>query len=201
MMTCDSCKNKKLIGNICGCDGVAHSSCYEPIQDEVVKMTDNTEDIRSIQNIENKYGLVLFRMALSHIVDVGWSNLNNEAIDECIQQIMAQGEKDKADGKVTFMTPEFQCNILRCAAELTQFSIWTLFAYIKKHVVVGTESETKKPDAAICPVCGSDVEYGGGEVEDCDYVYKWTCDDCGAYGRDYYDMVFSESIVDGGDDG
>ena len=31
---------------------------------------------------------------------------------------------------------EFQCDVLRCAAELTAFSICTLFAYIKKYVVV-----------------------------------------------------------------
>ena len=54
---------------------------------------------------------------------------------------MAQGEADKENGKVSIMTPEFQCNILRCAAELGKYSPWTLFAYIKEHVVVGTESD------------------------------------------------------------
>jgi Zn finger protein HypA/HybF involved in hydrogenase expression len=162
-------------------------------------MTDKTDDIRSIQNIENKYGLVLFRMGLSHVMDVGWSNIDDEAVEECIKQIMAQGEKDKADGKVTFMTPEFQCNILRCAAELARLSPWTLFAYIKKHVVIGAENETEKPEAGNCPICGSDdLEYDGFLVEDSDGIYKWECSQCGAYGREYYDMTFSESIVDGG---
>lgn len=26
---CETCKNKKLIGKLCGCDGIAHKSCYE----------------------------------------------------------------------------------------------------------------------------------------------------------------------------
>lgn len=94
------------------------------------------ENLKEIRNIENKYGLVLFRMGLSHLVDVGHRNLTDENVEESVQQIMTQGEKDKANGKIPVMTPEFQCEILRCAAELAQFSIWTLFAYIKKHVEV-----------------------------------------------------------------
>lgn len=94
------------------------------------------EHLKEIRNIENKYGLVLFRMGLSHLVDVGHRNLTDENVEESVQEIMAQGEEDKADGKIPVMTPEFQCEILRCAAELAQFSIWTLFAYIKKHVEV-----------------------------------------------------------------
>ena len=171
-MTCDLCKNKKLIGNMCGCDGVAHSSCYEPIRKEPVKISEKEQDIQSIQNIENKYGLVLFRMGLTHLVDIGHRNLGDAEVEAGITQIMAQGAEDKADGKIPIMTPEFQCNILRCSAELARFSIWTLFTYIKEHIVVGTESETKKRDAGTCPTCESDVEYGGGEVEDSDYVYK-----------------------------
>jgi hypothetical protein len=94
------------------------------------------EKLKEIRNIEDKYGLVLFRMGLSHLVEVGHRNLDEASIEEGIKQIMAQGEKDKASGKISIMKPEFQCEILRCAAELSMFSIWTLFAYIKKHVVV-----------------------------------------------------------------
>ena len=95
------------------------------------------------------------------------------------------------------MTPQFQCEILRCAAELAQFSPWTLFGYIKKYVVVETENEARKPDAAICPACGGELDYKDGAVEDAAYVYKWKCGECGSYGRDYYEMTFNESIIDG----
>ena len=160
-------------------------------------MIDKMEDIQSIRNIENKYGLVLFRMALTHLVDTGHRNFGEAEVEESIAQIMSQGEKDKDNGKIPIMTPEFKCEVLRCAAELAKFSPWTLFAYIKEHVVVGTASETQKHDAGACPVCGSEVEYGDGQVDENDYVYRWTCEECGAYGREYYDMKFSEIIVDG----
>ena len=94
------------------------------------------EDIQAIRNLEDKYGLILFRMGLSHLVDVGHRNLGDDEVAVCMAQIMAQEKADKADGKVSFMTPEFQCDILRCAADLSKFSVWTLFAYIKKYVVI-----------------------------------------------------------------
>jgi hypothetical protein len=75
-------------------------------------------------------------MGLTHLVDVGHSNLGDEAVEDCINEIMAQGEADKVSGKISVMTPEFQCALLRCAAELAKFSPWTLFAYIKKHMAI-----------------------------------------------------------------
>lgn len=95
-----------------------------------------SNEMKEIRNIENKYGLVLFRMGLSHLVDVGHRNLTDENVRESVEQIMAQVEEDAANGKLSVMTPEFQCEIVRCAAELARFSIWTLFAYIKKYVEV-----------------------------------------------------------------
>ena len=94
------------------------------------------EKMKELQALENKYGLVIFRAGLTHMVDVGHRNLDDNSVDEWIKQIISQGELDKADGKTPIMTPKFQCEIVRCAAELVKFSIWTLFAYIKKHVVV-----------------------------------------------------------------
>ena len=94
-------------------------------------------DIQAIRDIEDSYGLVLFRMGLTHLVDAGHRNLGDDEVEEGVRQIMAQGEEDKANGTVSVMTPEYLCAVLRCAAELARFSVWTLFAYIKEHVVVG----------------------------------------------------------------
>ena len=87
------------------------------------------ENMKAITNIENKYGSVLFGMGLTHLVDAGHRNFGDEEVEEYINQIMSQG-------KTSIMSPEFQCEIIRCAAELSKFSPWTLFAYIKKHLVI-----------------------------------------------------------------
>jgi len=88
------------------------------------------EQLKQIREIENKYGLMVFRMGLTHLVDVGHRNVIGD-VDVAIRQIMAEGEN------TSIMTPELKCGILRCAAELTEYSIWTLFAYIKKYVEIG----------------------------------------------------------------
>ena len=99
-------------------------------------MMKNDDNMAEIRKIEDKYGLIMFRMALSHLVDVGHRNFGDGEVEETIAEIMTQGEKDKTDGKITVMTPEFKCDIIRCAAELSKFSIWTLFVYIKKYVII-----------------------------------------------------------------
>ena len=93
-------------------------------------------EIKAITALENKYGLVLFRMALTHLVDVGVRNLTDENVEETVKELLGKGAEDKANGVVSVMTPEFQCDIVRCAAELARFGIWDLFYYIKKHVVI-----------------------------------------------------------------
>ena len=95
--------------------------------------------MKEISAIENKYGLVLFRMGLTHLADVGVRHLTDENVEETIKRITAKGEEDQANGIITVMTAEFQCEILRCAAELANFSIWELFAYIKYHVAISNE--------------------------------------------------------------
>ena len=157
-------------------------------------MEKTAEKLKEITAIENKYGLMLFRMGLTHLVDVGVRHLDDETVEDSIKQISAKGEEDKSNGVIQVMTPEFQCDIIRCAAELAKFSIWDLFLYIKECVTIGT----KQHDAGTCPNCGNgDLKYRGGTVEGIDnYFYNWTCEECGAFGRECYDMVFSEQIID-----
>ena len=93
-------------------------------------------NLNEIKRIEDKYGLVTFRMGLTHLIDVGVRHLDDENVAECIQQIKAQCEEDGANGVIKVMSPSFECEIVRCAAELAKFQIWDLIAYIKKYVVV-----------------------------------------------------------------
>ena len=93
-------------------------------------------EMDAITAVENKYGLVLFRMGLFHLVDVGVRHLDDENVEAAIRQIISEGETDKANGVITIMTPDFKCEIVRCAAELAKIGIGDLFAYIKKHLAI-----------------------------------------------------------------
>ncbi len=86
-----------------------------------------------IRALEDKYGLPLFGMALTHLVDVGVRHLTEENVENSVRTIMDGG----VNTAKCFITPEFQCAIIRCASELAQFGIWDLFRYIKHHMVIG----------------------------------------------------------------
>lgn len=92
--------------------------------------------ITEIRAKEDKYGLMVFRMALSHVIDVGHRNFSEENVTAAIEQIKKQGDEDASNGVIKVMTPDFECAIVYCAAELAKFSIWDLLSYIKKHVTV-----------------------------------------------------------------
>jgi len=92
-----------------------------------------TQEIRAI---ENKYGAPIFKMSLAYMVNVGIRHLTDENVKEAIKQITANDEAERAGGVGFRITGEFQCEIVRCAAELSKFSVWDLFAYIKNHVFI-----------------------------------------------------------------
>lgn len=94
------------------------------------------DNIRAIKNLEDKYGLMMFRMALTHLVDVGARNMTDENVEEAFKQIRAKDEEVRVNGGFPIMTAEFQCGLVRCAAELAKCSVWDLFYYIKEYVTV-----------------------------------------------------------------
>ena len=94
------------------------------------------KSLHGIRAVEDKYGLPLFRMALTHLIDVGVRNFSSEAVDNTLKQIEEQRAKEKQEGAKPAMSTEFQCAIIRCSAELSEFSIWEIITYIKKFVHV-----------------------------------------------------------------
>ena len=98
---------------------------------------DMHDNLKEIQALESKHGPVLFGMGLTQLMDVGFNNINDDVAEEWIAQIIAKGEADKANGSHSFMTPAFQCEIIRCAVELSKYTPWTLFAYVKKYLHIG----------------------------------------------------------------
>lgn len=51
-----------------------------------------------------------------------------------------------------------------------------------------------------CPFCdGENLSWGNADVDENSYYYEYTCHDCGADGREWYDLVFSENKATKGD--
>ena len=92
-------------------------------------MDNYSESKKKIESIRNKRGEIMFRMAISHLMDVGIRHLTEENVEETCKEIM-QHDDSKA-----FMTNEFSCNLVRMAYELAQVPHTDLLVYIQRDVV------------------------------------------------------------------
>jgi len=47
-------------------------------------------------------------------------------------------------------------------------------------------------ELGVCPVCGSEcLTYECMEADETGNIYPWTCDDCGAKGKETYEVTFT----------
>lgn len=97
------------------------------------KKTDKNKSptYRMIRTIEDKYGLVVFRCGLSHLISCGAQALSDT---EEIEQAKFRIQEDTP--KNSIMTADFQCGIIDCAVELAGVETWDLFRYIQTDVAV-----------------------------------------------------------------
>ena len=83
---------------------------------------------QNINNIRRDYGEMIFRMAISHLMDVGMRNLTPELVNEAKDEIMK-----KNDSKM-FVTNELLCDVVECAGELAKIDEIYLLVYISRNV-------------------------------------------------------------------
>jgi len=98
------------------------------------------EQMTEIGEVEAKYGHFVFQMALLHLMDVGIRKLSDEeAVEECIANILAVSEVNEDDGatKTPILSPSMQSEILGCAANLAKFTPLALLGYVKANVYLG----------------------------------------------------------------
>lgn len=74
---------------------------------------------------------LLFRMAISHLMDVGIKHLTDENVTATCEDIMKQ------DDSKSFISNELQCEIVKTAAKLAVINHTHLLVYISKHVKYG----------------------------------------------------------------
>lgn len=104
---------------------------YEELnkKEEENKMNTTFKTIeKNINSIRREYGEMIFRMAISHLMDVGMRNLTPELVNEAKNEIMKQD-----DGKM-FVTNELLCNVVECAGELAKIDATYLLVYIGRNV-------------------------------------------------------------------
>ena len=83
---------------------------------------------QNINSIRRNYGEIIFRMAISHLMDVGMKNLTPELVNEAKDEIMKQ------DDRKMLVTNELLCDVVECAGELAKIDATYLLVYIGRNV-------------------------------------------------------------------
>lgn len=83
---------------------------------------------QNINNIRRDYGEMIFRMSISHLMDVGMRNLTPELVNE------AKNEITKKDDSRMFVTNKLLCDVVECAGELAKIDTTYLLVYIGRNV-------------------------------------------------------------------
>ena len=83
---------------------------------------------KNINKLRRDYGEITFRMAISHLMDVGMRNLTPELVNEAKDEIM------KKDDSKMFVTNKALCDVVECAGELAKIDETYLLVYIGRNV-------------------------------------------------------------------
>jgi len=87
-----------------------------------------------------------------------------------------------------FLIPEKACEVVQVARAFSQLKTGEFLSYASK---CGIQLESEDEDiSGICPVCGGPLLYGEDASADSDGEVGWTCQDCGATGKEAYRQVF-----------
>ena len=108
-----------------------------------------TEHKKILDKIRQKYGCkgdIIFRTAIQYIVEHGQLNFRNEKwFNSCIEQVDSKHDRAEKDGKILWITRDFEKALLECARELAQIEPYDLLIYIQREVWLG-EGEIGQPD-------------------------------------------------------
>lgn len=88
------------------------------------------------------YDEMIFRMAISHLIDVGIRHLDEENVERTCEEIQ------KEDDRKSFMTNSYKCDLVRMAGELAKIDHIHLLVYIQREVFydVGDSYEEENED-------------------------------------------------------
>lgn len=90
-----------------------------------------------------RFDEVLFRMAISHLMDVGIRHLNEENVEHTCAEIM------KEDDSHSFMPNFYKCKLIKTAAEIAKLSHTHVLTYISREMYYDVGDDALSYDRAI----------------------------------------------------
>lgn len=71
---------------------------------------------------------MMFRMAISHLIDVGTRHLTDEMVEQTCTEIMTE------DDTHSFMTNGYKCELVRTAAKIAEVGIINMLVYVTRNI-------------------------------------------------------------------
>lgn len=128
-------------------------------------MNNYAKSKKKLDEIRNRDEM-LFRMAVSHLMDVGIRHLTDENITETCVEIM------KEDDTHSFMTNRYKCALVKTAGELAKIDHIHLLNYISKevHYDVGDNKISYQRAIKLLTTCMESIYEN--HSEDCYYTLE-----------------------------
>lgn len=104
-------------------------------------MSNYAESKQKLDAIRDKYGCkgeIILRSAIQYIVEFGQRNFNDEQwFDIAMSGIDRRHDQAEAEGKILFITRDFEKAILECANELAQIDPYDFLIYTQREIYLG----------------------------------------------------------------
>lgn len=101
-------------------------------------MNNYSESKKELDRIRSEYGCqgeVLFRTAIQMVVEYGTSDLLDDySYEHMKHDVNERHDAAEADGKVLWITRDFELALLECAREIASVNIYDMLMYIQKEV-------------------------------------------------------------------
>lgn len=101
-------------------------------------MSNYAESKKTLDKIRNEYGCksdILFRSALQYAMEYGTDNLIDDwNYTHAVDDINNRHDAAEAEGKMLFVSRDFELAILECAREIANVNTYDLLMYVQKEV-------------------------------------------------------------------
>lgn len=126
------------------------------------------ETKKELDRIRNEYGCkgeVIFRSALQCVLDYGKLDMMDDwCYSHRVDEVNERHDEAEKEGKILFMTRNFELAILECAREIAKVDTYDLLVYVQREVWLSNESIDYQRAIELLKRCMYDIE----ERESCE---------------------------------
>lgn len=102
-----------------------------------------TETKKELDRIRNEYGCkgeILFRSALQCVLEYGIKDMTDDwCYSHRVDEINEHHDEAEAEGKILFISRDFELAIIECAKEIAKVDAYDLLVYVQKEVWLSSE--------------------------------------------------------------